>query len=326
MELQYRDIFKYRSVWMGIAILWVTVYHSSLSLSWILPWKVLGYGGVDIFFFASGLGCYYSLHKQSDPFLFMAKRLKRILPPYYFVLVFWLSIHIFVFQISFTPVEILSNLFCTGTFCGADHQFNWYVSGVWLSYLLAPLFVSYIDRSTGLRRVFPVIVLFLISVTFLPFSWNMSLSFTRLPIFYIGMLFSKSAQEKNSIAFRKAVGWIFLSIVGTTFLLFCNENVSNHLSDWGLYWYPFIFIVPGLCMLISLLCVLIQRYSRWPIYLFSNIGTCSFELYLIHITIFSFFDQGYLPQTNNILWCAIIIFCCLFAVLLRKFIHHFIHN
>lgn len=325
-SFRYQDLFRYRSVWMGVAILWVVLYHSSINLAWITWLKSFGYGGVDIFFFASGLGCYYSLRNNSNPFLFMVRRFKRIFPSYYLVLFFWLIINIFAFQIVFTPVEFLSNLFCTGSFCGADHQFNWYISGVWLSYLLAPFLAPYIDHSTGLQRVFPVVILFLISITFLPFSWNMSLTFTRLPLFYIGMLFAKSAQTKSGITFREITIWLLSLIIGTAFLFFCHINISNHLSDWGLYWYPFILIVPGLCILISLLCIQIERLSHGPITFLSNIGACSFELYLIHITAFDFIEKSRLQPQNNILWYITIIACCLLAVLLRKSLLYFMND
>ena len=66
--MKINGIIKYRSVWMAIAILWVILFHATVTidntaLSFI---KEIGYGGVDIFFFASGLGCFYSLSKNSN--------------------------------------------------------------------------------------------------------------------------------------------------------------------------------------------------------------------------------------------------------------------
>ena len=64
---------KYRSVWMGIAIIWIVFYHYSLcpDIAFIREIINNGYGGVDIFVFASGLGCYYSLKKESDSYMFL---------------------------------------------------------------------------------------------------------------------------------------------------------------------------------------------------------------------------------------------------------------
>lgn len=187
-SIRYQDLFKFRSVWMGFAILWVVLFHSAINLSWLAEWKTFGYGGVDIFFFASGLGCYYSLQKQPEPSLFLCKRIKRIVPPYFLVLVIWLALQLFLFRTPMRPVELLSNFLCTGTFSGAENQFNWYISGVWPSYLLAPFFVSFLDRVPRFQRLFLVVVLILFSLSFLSSSWNLMSFASRLPIFCIGML------------------------------------------------------------------------------------------------------------------------------------------
>ena len=55
--MSFKDIIKYRNIWMGLAILWTIFYHAEIwpagdFLTWI---KTIGYGGVDIFLFASGI-------------------------------------------------------------------------------------------------------------------------------------------------------------------------------------------------------------------------------------------------------------------------------
>lgn len=50
---------------MGLAILWVMFFHSSIKIdNFILNvLKIIGYGGVDIFLMISGLGLYYAYKK-----------------------------------------------------------------------------------------------------------------------------------------------------------------------------------------------------------------------------------------------------------------------
>lgn len=51
-------ISKYRDAFMGIAILWIMLHHSNFYLpNPLFGIKRLGYSGVDIFMFVSGLGC-----------------------------------------------------------------------------------------------------------------------------------------------------------------------------------------------------------------------------------------------------------------------------
>lgn len=320
-SIPYQNLFKFRSVWMGIAILWIMLYHSDINLDFLSTWKSFGYGGVDIFFFASGLGCYYSLQKQPDPAAFLAKRMKRILPPYYIALAIWFALEIFLVKTNFTGLEILSNIFCTGTFSVASNQFNWYVSGVWPSYLLAPFLVSFVDRSRPLHRLLLLFVLFLASTTFLSSYWNLMLFSTRLPIFYIGILFAKAAQEKHSIKFRTCFIWILIMLAGVTLLLFCNTYAHSTLTDWGLWWYPFILIIPGLCLSVSLLCLGVERIFRLPATILATIGNCSFELYLIHLTIYSvifYLKENAIYLPNNTFWLFTIPACCVLAVFFHK--------
>ena len=56
--LRYRNITKYRSVWMALAALWILYYHSSLPPKYYSSFlgyvRFFGFSGVDIFVFASG--------------------------------------------------------------------------------------------------------------------------------------------------------------------------------------------------------------------------------------------------------------------------------
>lgn len=320
-SFRYQDLFRYRSVWMGVAILWVVLYHSGINLSWIMWLKSFGYGGVDIFFFASGLGCCYSLQKQSDPWLFLRKRFYRILPLYYPVLIVWIILRIVLFKTQFTFPQIMSNLLCTGTFWEAENQFNWYISAVWPSYLLAPLLVRYANHTTGLRRLLPLPLLFLLSTCFLSSTWNL-LSFScRMPLFYLGILFAKTAQEKPAIRTRTIVGWVVLSAAGILLMYLSNTYAGGHMMNWGLWWYPFLLIVPGVCLLLSVLCLTLEKLCHWVIALLTILGGCSFELYLIHLTVndgITYLMEQDIYQPNNSFWCILIACCCGVSALLHK--------
>ncbi|MFV0538204.1 MAG: acyltransferase family protein [Dysgonomonas sp.] len=76
---------KYRSQLMGIAILWIMLFHSNLDVSFFTIFdliKSIGNAGVDIFMFVSGFGIYYSLIKGVSLKTFYKNRLWRILPYY----------------------------------------------------------------------------------------------------------------------------------------------------------------------------------------------------------------------------------------------------
>mgnify|MGYP003307083029 FL=1 len=72
-----RTIIKYRSVWMGAAMLWIVFFHIPMELptAGLRLFRQLGYGGVDLCLFASGVGCFYSLSKDPDAGRFLGRRL-----------------------------------------------------------------------------------------------------------------------------------------------------------------------------------------------------------------------------------------------------------
>ena len=87
----FKKILSYRSVWMALAALWVVYHHISLTppCEFLQVLKSCGAGGVDIFVFASGLGCYHSLKKNPDTLIFIKKRLIKIVPAYYLCVTPW---------------------------------------------------------------------------------------------------------------------------------------------------------------------------------------------------------------------------------------------
>lgn len=167
--LRYRNITKYRSVWMALAALWILYYHSSLPPKYYSSFlgyvRFFGFSGVDIFVFASGLGCYHSLTRHYDPIAFLKKRIIRILPSYYVVLTAWLIYQHLRSGISVSSV--FANYLCVDFLAGADFQTLWYMNGVWIYYLFA-LFLVPLCQNASLRR--KILLFFLCAAFSVPFS------------------------------------------------------------------------------------------------------------------------------------------------------------
>lgn len=73
-------------------MLWVVFFYSSLeNASDVLIWfESFGYGGVDIFLFASAIGGYFSLEKDPDTLKFLSRRAKRLVSVYMYFIIPWL--------------------------------------------------------------------------------------------------------------------------------------------------------------------------------------------------------------------------------------------
>lgn len=166
MELR-KDInllLKYRSVWMGIAILMVVLYHTNFTseLSFITSFF---YGGVDIFVFASGIGAYYSLSKDGDILEFLKRKFVRIYSTYIPFIVPWLVYN--VLYNSFTIKEIIGNIFLVSSFTG-QRQFNWYLGFLVRIYILSPILVDIINKIDNKKFVALISGLFVASIP----SWG----------------------------------------------------------------------------------------------------------------------------------------------------------
>ena len=84
-------ISQYRSCIMAVAIIFIVLFHSAIegnnSVTRFLV--QVGYGGVDIFFFLSGIGIWYSIEKNNDKLSFYKRRLQRLLPAYVPFIIIW---------------------------------------------------------------------------------------------------------------------------------------------------------------------------------------------------------------------------------------------
>lgn len=80
------SISKYRTQLMGFAMLWIMIYHIGIDVTFLNPITRSGYLGVDIFIFLSAYGLYHGFKKYSSIKIFYKKRILRILPTYYLVL------------------------------------------------------------------------------------------------------------------------------------------------------------------------------------------------------------------------------------------------
>jgi peptidoglycan/LPS O-acetylase OafA/YrhL len=297
-----KRMITYRSVWMGLAILWIMFFHSDMAL--ILPFsylKVIGYGGVDIFFFASGIGNYYSYLKDENPLEFFKRRIFRLIPVYIPVILIWCLFSVMGNQISILSVP--GNLLGIQGFTTNGGEFSWFFTGIMICYLLTPYFAAFIKKNKMSKNILLVLLLIVISSCFIK-DTKFLISMVRIPIYVIGMLFAKN----DDYNVRKLAGlWIGGFVLGNI-ALFCSiVYATEHLWDYGLYWYPFILITPFLCWIMSEVSALFDKSVLKVIpKFFSLLGGISFELFMIHWLAFEMFRDTINSSANpNLFWVAI---------------------
>ena len=149
--LTYGALSKYRGFLMGFAILWVMYFHIPLKFATEVGWFIhrIGFYGVDIFLFLSGLGVYYSLTKRPNVLGFYKARLVRILPAY-----------IIVACASYCLLRLdrASALdffyYISGIGYWTRHaRFDWYIPTQLAFYLITPLFLFFYKKLGGKKQI-----------------------------------------------------------------------------------------------------------------------------------------------------------------------------
>ena len=278
--------FEYRDVWMGLGILLVVFYHSPFTAEGLKVLgfvKKFGYGGVDLLILSSGLGCYYSLAKRSHSEFYL-RRLMRVGPIYWLFLIPW------TIYKSFNYVSLrqtVGNIFFVQYLTKQGGEVNWYVTAMWIYYLLAPVLRDIAVRRRRTWEHLAVILLMLLcSMAFWrDASWLIMV--TRIPLFYLGMALGDMA-ERGCVSDGTAVSAASF-LTGFLFLLAVNRLEETYLWTYGLWWYPFLFIAPPACLFLSRLCITPRAQRGLPGIIvkgLSALGRASYGIFLVHILFF----------------------------------------
>lgn len=282
--MRFQTLFKYRKNMMAAAIVMILLYHTKGAWPEIALKKAAAYfyGGVDVFFFCSGVGCFFSYLGDCDPASFLKRRAARVLPVYLPFILVWIALH--VIDGSITLSSALANLFGVHGFTGIKPVFNWYVSGMWLSYLLAPWLAPLAVRcNTRTKAAGALLVLLLFSAAF----WGdteLVIIMTRLPVFFVGMLFAAESRRREALTKTELMLLICAVPIGALLLWETPRFAADVVWNYGLAWYPLLLIAPGLCVLIAAASEGLSRFKAGQTVnrAVAFLGDLTFEIYLVH--------------------------------------------
>jgi peptidoglycan/LPS O-acetylase OafA/YrhL len=304
------DLLKQRTIWMAAAIFLVIFFHGELEVHFpgLGPISKYGHFGVDIFFFASGVGCWFSLSKDEDPAGFILRRIRKIVPTYLLFLVFWCSFQIIANQM---PADsILGNALGVEFFRKSNiWTFNWYITGMWVSYIAAPVLFSFARKLDGWRAAIVPAFLYVLTIPFIGYVRHLII-LTRLPVFYLGLMTGKMAEKGKTVTLAQIIFADIASIGGIILTGILCRAYPDHNFDWGLGWYPAIIVIPGICATLSLIGRKIEGTAAHQA--IEIIGKYTFELYLSHVFLFEFILLKYpIPTNYGTELLAIVISCCM---------------
>jgi len=324
MELSL--ISKYRTQLMGIAILWVMLFHSGIhSGVFLLDYLAsIGYGGVDIFLFLSGFGIYFSLNKKKEPIgLFYKKRLLRVLP-YYYPVVLLYSIFLCCHGI-WGWREIIGNMTMLGFWLGYGFRyiFDWYIPSLVVLYLITPFFNKYFQLNKNLVTILFCLIFYGLSFLLLGDKYSYLLIFTiRAPLYFFGFWFASFCNNNKNVVLVRYWLLVFsvLTLVFFSILYYIQLNYYSLWMDYGLAWFPFAVITIPLCFIVSYFFSLLKNYE-FPIITF--FGTYTLTLFIFHERIIaSVYILGY--GEIHYVKILIIIVTVIVAVLWQKSVKEFL--
>jgi len=201
---------RYRSAIMGIAAIWILVFHEWIQLSTNPPEgtfnlinflevyiKRIGFCGVDIFLLLSGIGLTFAIKKDSLP-KFYYRRIRRILLPFIVVaLIRWKLEH-------WDNSTLLGNISGFNFYTRSMYSFLWFVPAIVTLYLLFPVYYKIFSSSKNkiMFTAGAITLWMLISLLVRDHMRNDLFGFTnRIPVFLIGILFGYLTQNRKDIVF-----------------------------------------------------------------------------------------------------------------------------
>lgn len=307
-----------RTYLMGIAILWIVVFHVYLwcdmsgieTTRWI---KLFNKGalGVDIFLLLSAFGLQASIERHSIG-KFYLNRVKRLFPVYLFFL-----LTLFMTFERDCPIERMLiqsvcqitglSLFKYPEFFSCGFCFDWFTPAIILLYLAFPLvscIVVWITKRGLCYEMMSLVLLVIVSVWIrenkhFPFG----LLAIRMPIIFLGVT-TYLHLERNEIS-HILCSIIFAACIG---LLSGNEEMRMSL------------LLPPLLTAFTMTEV-IMPFKRFV----SIVGRHSFEVYLAHIFAVAFFIPTRVV-TNNIILLLIVVISTAFIATVYSFLHRSINR
>lgn len=284
-DIQLAGISRYRGELMGAAMLFVILFHVSLSRD--DPFYGLrrcGNVGVDMFLFLSGVGLWFAWTKQPSVRTFYRRRLLRILPTWLLVAgVFYGADYLGQCRFSTDIIDLIGDVTVNWDFWLHDELTFWYVPAIMMLYLFAPHYMRLITRHPVYRWLPLLMVVWCVMVQWvLPIHravGHIEIFWSRVPIFFIGINMGRSVKEQRTL--EGSALWLLLLAFAMTF------GTSVYLEQVCHGRFP-LFVERMLYIPFTVTGVLLLNYvfSRLPqcVNRFLRlVGALSLEVYLLHV-------------------------------------------
>lgn len=318
---------KNRNFLYSIAIISIIIFHyfedvlgSSLVFNDLLIIigkfynTLVGSVGVEIFVFLSGICLYFSFAKDSNIKHFYHKRIKRILPTYFLVaILFWFLVDLIILKKGL-PRFFADLLFVT--FITEGTRTFWYVLFILLTYFSYPLVYKVLQiKNTNYSQLIILFILAFIivlfpKILFLNLYYNIEILLWRFLVFFIGCWCGKKVFYNEDIKSLEKIGILFGLFLMIYNLLPIKKLYINTLNFRFVMCFFGIFLTYFFTKCVQKACSKIVKFV-------SYVGCISYELYLTHVAVRSFFNIIGLKTyyLYNYILCILISVCLVFVII-----------
>lgn len=292
-DIELSNISRFRGELMGIAMLFVILFHVSLPREdYLFGLRRIGNVGVDMFLFLSGIGLWFSWSKNPSLKRFFLRRFLRVYPA-------WLIMACLFYIPRFHGgdgrawMDLIGEISFNWDFWRHGELNFWYIPAIMMLYLFAPPYMELIRRHPIYRWLPVVMILWCILVQYVtPIHQavgHLEIFWSRVPIFFIGINMGEMVRQGRTM--DGASIWMILLMFLMTLLssVFLEQNLHG---QFPLYVERMLYI-PLTVTTILLLNRVFRRLPDVVNRMFRWIGTLSLEAYLIHLH----FVLAYLPSS-----------------------------
>ncbi len=291
-DIELANISRYRGELMGMAMLFVILFHVSLPRAdMFFGLRRIGNIGVDIFFFLSGVGLWYSWTKRPQVKYFFRRRYQRIYPAW---LIAALAYYVPLFHGGdlMSWVDLAGDVLINWDFWLHDELTFWYIPATMMLYLFAPAYMQLIRRHPIYRWLPVVMVMWCVAVQWVTPLHNavghIEIFWSRVPIFFIGINMGQQVMEGKRI--DGAGIWLIL----ITFVLGLSTSLYLEQVRHGRFplFVERMLYIPLTVTAVLLLNRVLRRTPEWLLKVMRWVGAISLECYLVHLH----FVLDYLPK------------------------------
>lgn len=296
-------ISRYRGELMGFAIIIVMLFHvNTPRTDAFFGLRRMGNLGVDIFFFLSGVGLWFSWARQQSLRRFYMNRLVRIYPAwliiagYYYLSRFNAAAPSYALPFGDTGnatldayIDLVGDVLFNWDFWLHDELTFWYVPATMMMYLFAPVFMELVRRHAVFRWLVVLPLMWCIIVQYVtPLHQalgHIEIFWSRVPVFMLGICAADMIRRK--VQLDREAWWMVLLFFAVS-LAACVWLEQMRHGKFPLYTERMLYIVLAITTIMIMSEVFDRlQHVRWRRLSLNAamawVGGISLEMYLVHI-------------------------------------------